>query len=192
MSSSNSNSNNNNINNHNNKQGREVSLRSRVYQNLPAIETALRSLATATVTSNEGVGADDVPVEVLVEDLNSMPFDQQVQLIASSSVVIGMHGAGIAASMHMPIGTRYCCSVVEIVPNGELLAVKGYGNMARRLGMTYHRMELSENNTFPSALATKGSMIPVDVLTKTVGGIIKNLKVKASSCVLPSVVKREL
>jgi hypothetical protein len=29
-----------------------------------------------------------------------------------------MHGAGIANTMHMPVGTKYCCGVVEIFPQG--------------------------------------------------------------------------
>ena len=36
---------------------------------------------------------------------------------------------GIASSMHMPIGTKYCCGVIEIYPKGEFSPIKGHGNL---------------------------------------------------------------
>jgi hypothetical protein len=43
-------------------------------------------------------------VDFVAQDLSKLPFPQQLQLIAQSSIMIGMHGAGMASSMHMSIG----------------------------------------------------------------------------------------
>ena len=51
-------------------------------------------------------------------------LSKQVRMIAQSSVLIGMHGAAIASSLHMPVGTKYCCGVIEIFPDGEFKPIK--------------------------------------------------------------------
>jgi len=79
---------------------------------------------------------------------------------------VGLHGTGIAMGLvHMPVGTKHCCGVVEIFPAGAAAAsgggggggekdggggrgggfkhTRGHGNMARRLGHRYARMTLS-------------------------------------------------
>ncbi|KAJ1396906.1 hypothetical protein B484DRAFT_458801, partial [Ochromonadaceae sp. CCMP2298] len=43
-------------------------------------------------------------VDLVTADLGKLSFPQQLQLIAQSSIMIGMHGAGMASSMHMSIG----------------------------------------------------------------------------------------
>ena len=73
-------------------------------------------------------------VSVVAKDLAQLAFEEQIRLIASSSIVVGMHGAGMASTTHMAVGTRHCCGVVEIFPKGQFETIKGYGNMARRMG----------------------------------------------------------
>lgn len=106
----------------------------------------------------------DVLFEVVEQDLDLLSFAEQVALVAKSSILIGMHGTGIPISMHMPVGSKYCCGVIEIFPgvkekdrNGTLLlgpnalpvttessfkSLRGHGNMARRMGYTYTRIDL--------------------------------------------------
>ena len=89
--------------------------------------------------------------------------------MSSASLVIGMHGAGIAHSLHMPIGTKYCCGVIEIFPDGDTAvevdsgskqyAYKGYENLARRLGHIYSRLDVSANRTTSKGQSTSQSVI---------------------------------
>ena len=37
-------------------------------------------------------------------DLSKLPFEEQIKLLASTSIIIGMHGTAMASTMHMPIG----------------------------------------------------------------------------------------
>ena len=119
----------------------------------------------------------DVTFQIVKQDLDLLAFDDQVALIARSSLIIGMHGTGIAISMHMAVGSTYCCGVIEIFPiendekvrgiggregsdrdnvsstsrkllgkesKGDLnfISLKGHGNMARRMGHKYSRIDL--------------------------------------------------
>ncbi len=107
----------------------------------------------------------------------------QVKLLSSSSVVIGVHGAGIPHSMHMAIGTKYCCGVIEIFPEGEFKPIRGYGNMARRMGHVYKRIDLSHDQSTGS-----GCNIPPSMLAKVVLDVIETIKDEQHrSCVMPSV-----
>ena len=54
---------------------------------------------------------------------------------------LGMHGAGIAHAVHMSIGTKYCCGVIEIFPKGAHSHIHGFGNMLRRLGIRYSTVQ---------------------------------------------------
>lgn len=116
---------------------------------------------------NLSVSFPDVQFEIVEEDLDLLSFPEQVALVARSSVLIGMHGTGIPMSVHMPVGTKYCCGVVEVFPgekekdgrgrNGSLplgpatvhtaaespfKSLRGHGNMARRMGLKYSRIDL--------------------------------------------------
>ena len=119
----------------------------------------------------------DVTFKILKQDLDLLTFDDQVALIARSSLIIGMHGTGIAISMHMAVGSTYCCGVIEIFPpenymnmrgigvresrdgnnvtstsrklitreskgDVKFISLKGHGNMARRMGHKYSRIDL--------------------------------------------------
>ena len=33
----------------------------------------------------------------------------------------------MAGSMHMPVGTRFCCGMIEMYPKGEFTPIKGHG-----------------------------------------------------------------
>jgi hypothetical protein len=106
----------------------------------------------------------DVIFEVVEQDFDQLSFAEQVALVAKSSVLIGMHGTGIPISMHMPVGSKYCCGVIEIFPGvkdndlnaaqlrypdavpvraeSSFKSLRGHGNMARRMGHKYARIDL--------------------------------------------------
>eukprot|EP01034_Spumella_vulgaris_P026796 gene26796-33432_t len=121
-------------------------------------------------------------ITLVVQDLAELNFEEQIKLIASSSLLIGMHGAGIASSMHMAIGTRHCCGVVEIFPDGEYKPIRGYGNMARRMGHHYERLELGASGT-----KSDGGEVDVTALKSLAQDLLKRMDTKPT-CVLPSVI----
>ena len=86
-------------------------------------------------------------------------------------------GAGIANSMHMPIGTKYCCGVIEIFPLGEFSQIRGYGNMARRMGHHYERIMLNGDD---------GSKVATPALLDTVNQVLRKI-LEQPTCVLPTV-----
>ena len=47
----------------------------------------------------------------------------------------------------MAVGTKNCCGVIEIFPDGEFKGIRGHGNMARRMGHHYARLEVRANYT---------------------------------------------
>jgi hypothetical protein len=54
------------------------------------------------------------PATLVVQDLSQLDFEAQLKLISESSIMVGMHGAGMASSMHMAVGTKYCCGMLEV------------------------------------------------------------------------------
>jgi hypothetical protein len=119
-------------------------------------------------------------VDLAAIDLSDYSFEQQMQLMASSHIVIGAHGAGMAATMHMPVGTAQCCGVIEIFPKGQFLPIRGYGNMARRVGHYYERIEVYDS------VGQKGMKIDTNALTETLKKIVDSIK-KRPTCVHPDV-----
>lgn len=79
--------------------------------------------------------------------------------------------------MHMPIGTKYCCGVIEIFPLGEFSQIRGYGNMARRMGHHYERIMLNGDD---------GSKVATPALLDTVNQVLRKIR-EQPTCVLPTV-----
>jgi hypothetical protein len=121
-------------------------------------------------------------VVLVVQDLSFLSFEEQVQLVGNSSVVVGVHGAGIPSSMHMAVGTKHCCGVLEIFPEGEFAPIRGYGNMARRMGHYYSRLQLEQKHVGKNG----GAEVPPDVLSSSVELLLEQIHNK-STCFLPSV-----
>ena len=98
----------------------------------------------------------------------------------------------MASTVHMPIGTKNCCGVIEIFPDGDFKYIRGYGNLARRIGHHYSRLELSSNNTNSNSNSNKlpGSYVPPNDLLEKVTDMIATINTR-SSCILPSVVKKK-
>lgn len=148
---------------------------SRIFLNTPELVESITAVINTVRTAT-------LPVDLVVQDLAQLSFEDQIRLVGSSSLIIGMHGAGIATSMHMPVGSKHCCGVIEIFPQGEFRPIRGYGNMARRMGHHYERLELSAANS-----GGNGGTVPPDELLQLAKSMLKRMEEKPS-CVLPSVI----
>jgi hypothetical protein len=168
---------------------------SRVFSNLAKLREAL-SLRLDALSAKTGIATT-----LSVINLGTLPFEEQVHLVASSSLLIGMHGAGITHAMHMPLGTKFCCGVLEIFPVGEFSPIRGHGNMARRMGLSYDRIFLGKNETnakqFHSETQKYGSYVPPERFAYAVDGLLNVMVGRKegggtedrASCVMPSVLK---
>lgn len=130
-----------------------------------------------------------VPAVVVMEDLSDLSSEDQMRLVGGSSVLIGVHGTGMSTSVHMPVGTKYCCGVVEIFAADQLHKDRTtYGLLAKRMGHYYEQLHLPSNSTSTPS----GSLVPIDLLEAAVQRVINSM-VGASSvtgtCVHPDVVE---
>jgi hypothetical protein len=82
----------------------------------------------------------------------------------------------------MSIGTRFCCGVTEIYPYGEFSPIKGHGNMARKMGIYYDRIDIDSVNS-----KSNGVYISKKILEEKVLTVVDKIK-KKSTCVLKNVV----
>jgi hypothetical protein len=82
----------------------------------------------------------------------------------------------------MSVGSKYCCGVLELFPSGEFTAIRGHGNMARKMGIFFDRMDISEQNS-----QSNGATVPVEQLISKLDKMVNQVK-QQSSCVLPQVV----
>jgi hypothetical protein len=145
----------------------------------------VRERLTSEITEwNANSGKKDgVHVEIVFQDLAELSLSQQIELAASSSLIVGTHGAGIVLSNFMPIGRANCCGVLEIYPTGEFSPIRGHGNMARKTGLHYDRMDVGEK-------ASHGDGVTVDpeALWGSVNALLQKMH-SQPSCVLPDVAK---
>ena len=147
----------------------------------------LNSPELVNTLNNLPIDGEEVIIDIVEQDFSTITFEQQARIVGSSSIIIGMHGSGIASSVHMPVGTKYCCGVIEIFPAvEEFKSIRGYGNMARRMGHHYRRLELLEKDTSPD-----GSSVPAAQLESIVMELISSI-LKKPSCLLPAVIKRPI
>ena len=143
--------------------------------------STVRYIANSMEVVNGLSGIDGAAVTAA--DLADYSFDEQLQLVQTTSILIGMHGAGITHSIHMAIGTPLCCGVVEMFPQGEYSVIRGHGNMARRMGVVYERIDISASMVSHGI----GTRVPVDELVGVVKEMINRLH-RAPSCVHPSAI----
>jgi len=88
---------------------------------------------------------------------------------------------GIASSMHMAIGSKLCCGVVEIYPSGEFSPIMGHGNMVRKMGLRYDRVDIR-----PDQSQSDGAFVPTDELSNKVLAMIQSIQ-DAPTCVVADV-----
>lgn len=149
---------------------------SRLMSNTDDVIRALQSLS-------RGDAERKIPsFDLVVQDMGKVgSLEKQMRLIANTSIIVGMHGAGIVHSMHMSVGTEHCCGVLEIFPRGEFFPVRGYANMIRRMGIHYSRLDLSEQNSRPN-----GAVVPAQEVVSQLINLLHTMSAKPS-CILKSV-----
>eukprot|EP01038_Epipyxis_sp_PR26KG_P012586 gene12586-16877_t len=151
---------------------------SRNFLNTKDIEDNIQKTLTETILPTLPQGHT---VELIAKDLGTLSFDEQVKLISSTSIMIGTHGAGISSSMHMAIGTKYCCGIIEIYPQGEFSPIRGHGNMARKMGISYDKFDITAQNS-----KSNGVQVPVDELSTRLVSMVNQIK-NNPTCVLKEV-----
>jgi hypothetical protein len=121
-------------------------------------------------------------VEFAAVDLSSLSIKEQIKLFSSTNIIIGLHGAGIVmSSMHLPIGIKNCCGVLEIYPNGEFTPIRGHGNMIREMGIHYDRLDLTAGES-----SSNGVTIHAEPLLNKLLQLI-DVTIEKPTCILPEV-----
>jgi hypothetical protein len=151
---------------------------SRLIRNTDEVVRTLRKLS-------EGEGRLGIPpFDLVIQDMGKVgDLEAQFRLIANTTVVIGTHGAGIVHSMHLPLGAHFPSGVLEIFPKGEFSPVRGHGNMVRRMGFQYSRLDLSAPNS-----GHDGCTVPPSELSTALGKLFHDME-NSPSCILPSVLE---
>lgn len=80
----------------------------------------------------------DAEVLIRVIDFAALPFTQQIQIVRSTDVLVGVHGAGLTHSLWLRKGS----AMVEILPEG--FEHKGFRNLAGALGHNYFSTHTSK------------------------------------------------
>lgn len=170
----------------------------------PLLPTTSTTVSTSSSSSSATGSTTAKPtMRLVVQDLASLSFDEQVRLVSASQVLVGMHGVGVAMSVFMPVGSAYCCGVLEIFPNLALVdegsiglgsgAGRGYGPLARRLGHVYDRLDLLPSTSSSAAFRHEttlnvstanasitssnavGTEVPVDRVVEALGRILNDI-----------------
>ena len=81
--------------------------------------------------------------------------------------------------MHMAVGTKWCCGVVEIFPHGEFTPIRGHGNMARKMGLRYERLDVASAQSLAN-----GVTVPVVELIKQLRKVVLDIQ-RQPTCVHP-------
>lgn len=145
---------------------------SRLFLNLPEIEAALRTLQKQSLHR----------FEVVVQNLAELDFAAQVALMSETSILVGMHGAGIAQSQYLPVGSERCCGVLEMFPKGEFTPVRGFANMIRKMGLSYQRIDIPAEQSLGT-----GAQVPVEEMVRKVRLLLDAVH-DQPACVLAQVV----
>ncbi|KUL92052.1 hypothetical protein ZTR_01072 [Talaromyces verruculosus] len=80
----------------------------------------------------------DAKVLIQVIDFAALPFTQQIQIVRSTDVLVGVHGAGLTHGLWLRKGS----AMVEILPEG--FEHKGFRNLAGALGHNYFSTHASK------------------------------------------------
>lgn len=119
----------------------------------------------------------NVRIEIMSVAFEKMTFEKQIQMVSQASIIIGTHGAGLALALHMSIGTKYCCGVIEIFPQGEFFRIRGHGNMLRRTGIKYNRVDVSHTDS-----KNDGVIVSVQTTATMVDSMLREI-VNVPSCI---------
>lgn len=158
-------------------------LSSRLFANQQEIIASLRSYVNHSSISSLYA----TPISLVVQDFLHISYEEQVKLMARVGVVIGFHGAGIASMVHMPLGSRYCCGVIELFPGLTFGNAKGYKHLARKLGYYYERLDIppvaqngteTQNNRLNSGM--EGTTVPTPLIIEKLKIITQEIASKGS------------
>lgn len=156
-------------------------LRSETRNDWGSYRTSRLVLNAAELTSALQTMAKQNGFTLLVKDMGRLSYKEQLILVKESSIIVGMHGAGLVHAMGMSIGDRKCCGVLEIFPKGEFTPVRGYANMIRKMGIHYGRIDISDKDSHGD-----GAIVPLTEVQKQLSVLLEAVEERAS-CVLPSV-----
>lgn len=145
---------------------------SRNILNMPDLITGIQS-----VVSSSWGGKTGIQVTVKTVAFEKMTFEEQIRTVSQASIIIGTHGAGLALALHMSVGTKYCCGVVEIFPQGEFFRIRGHGNMLRRTGVKYNRVDISSQDSQPN-----GVIVPIQTTAAMVDSMLREM-IDAPACI---------
>jgi hypothetical protein len=147
---------------------------SRIILNLEEVNATLtRSLEEWQNSENN---KEKIQVQLMIVDLATLSYIEQLRLIASTSIIVGIHGAGITHLMHMSIGTKFCCGVIEIFPKGVFTKIRGHGTMARKMGLRFSRIDVDEADS-----KAEGTNIPVNPLSHGLTYMVNAIASSASA-----------
>lgn len=163
---------------------------SRLIINLNEVKNAISRHINTWMKSESN--KEGVQVEFEVRELARLEHIDQLRLIAETSILVGVHGAGIAHLMHMSLGAKYCCGVIEVFPKGEFSPVRGFANMARKMGFKHDRLDVNQAGSLHD-----GTIIPVEELALKVVHMINAIATESPdktttsnpNCVLKDVVE---
>lgn len=97
---------------------------SRIIKNIDEVVQKLTQLFTSIETKLRAKAyTKDFKFNFIQIDMSKLSIPEQIELISKTKLIIGIHGAGLAASMHMPIGSKNCCGLMEITPKGGVARV---------------------------------------------------------------------
>jgi len=133
----------------------------RVVANNDQLVTALQGL---DLSGSTVPGARQLRVRVTARDFSSISFREQMSLVHSAHLLVGMHGAGINQFFNMAIGEPNCCGLIEMFPDKTMGydGILGNQNMAKFLGLTYARYQV--NSAGPHSPANVNVRAVVDIV----------------------------
>jgi PIN domain nuclease of toxin-antitoxin system len=146
----------------------------RFIKNLQSLISTLESLQVLSPTTKVAI-----PIKVTAQDFGKLSFSEQIHLAHTASVLVSMHGAGTTHIFHMAIGDRKCCGLMELFPDTtvELYTAKGYGNLARQLGLKHERYVTEKGQT-----TSDGSFVNVGEIKQLVGKILERIVDEDGTC----------
>lgn len=150
----------------------------RIVLNFDEVSSALR---TTIHEANERLGST---LELVVLDLSDLgSYEDQLLTLAKTSVVIGLHGAGMAHAIHLPVGEDQCCGAIELFPDFSWFKDVSHGNMLREAGVHYESIDMDV-----AAIKDTGVVLPIDKLRGKLSLILEKV-VNKPSCILPEVLE---
>jgi hypothetical protein len=146
----------------------------RFIKNLELLISALESIQVLSPSTNTAV-----PIKVTAQDFGKLSFSEQIHLAHTASVLVSMHGAGTTHIFHMAVGDKKCCGLMELFPDTtfDLHAAKGYGNLARHLGLKHERYVTEKGQT-----SSDGSTVDVEEIKRLTGKILERIVNEDGTC----------